>query len=166
MPACDITIATRLYHEDATAPTTVSMAANVGHDTCAGVAAANTAAKKAIDFGLTMLVRKPCTKAWRNPVFSAGEMRPASAIGAAPACALRIRLPPNQIRYAAPAIFASRAAQGNVANTIPTPRMAHVAQNKLTTMPATIANAAARVDDTALCTTATKFGPGIMTPVI
>jgi hypothetical protein len=45
--------------------------------------------------------------------------------------------------------------------------MAQVAQNRLTrTMPATTASASERVDEAALCATATKFGPGITTPAI
>ncbi len=48
---------------------------------------------------------------------------------------------------------------------MPTPRIAQLAQNRLTeTMPPTIASAAARVEEAALWATATKFGPGITTP--
>src|SRR3569833_3076950 len=48
---------------------------------------------------------------------------------------------------------------------MPTPRIAQLAQNRLTsTMTATTASASVRVAEAALCATATKFGPGITSP--
>jgi hypothetical protein len=49
-------MATIPYQLDATSPTIASIATKVPGDTCSGAAEANTAAKKAMDFGLPMLV--------------------------------------------------------------------------------------------------------------
>src|SRR6187402_2331875 len=152
-------MATMPYQADATIATVASMPRKVGIETCLGAAAANTAAKKAIDFGLAIFVATPVRNACpRLRPLAGGRLVPALP-------ALRIRRPPNQTRYAAPVIFTASAIHGNVAKTMPTPRMEQLAQNRFTTTtPATRASASRVVVEAALCATATKFGPGMITP--
>src|SRR5689334_2880524 len=100
------------------------MARNVGGFTWAGAAAANTAAKNAMDFGLAMFVAMPA----RNDCHAVGP--PSSNRAALVRPAFTMSRPPNQMRYAAPATFTASAIHGNVAKTMPTPRMEQVAQNR------------------------------------